>query len=151
MRWTSRRSATGTAPMVLRRCRRLLRDEDEALDACQDVFVRVLEHRGRLDVVVSVEPAVPDRHQRLPESHPRSRARRPTTRDEAPARVDRVREVPGARSEARLFLDWLFGRQPESSRTIAVLHFVDGLTLEEVARQTRTLGVGRAETAAEVA
>ena len=33
-------------------------------------------------------------------------------------------------------LDWLFGRQPESSRTIAVLHFVDGLTLEEVARQT---------------
>jgi RNA polymerase sigma-70 factor (ECF subfamily) len=26
-------------PMVLRRCRQLLRNEDEALDACQDVFV----------------------------------------------------------------------------------------------------------------
>ena len=35
-----------------------------------------------------------------------------------------------------MLLDWLFGRQPESSRTIAVLHYVDGLTLEEVARQT---------------
>ena len=35
--------------MVLRRCRRLLRDEDDALDACQDVFVRVLERRERLD------------------------------------------------------------------------------------------------------
>ena len=35
--------------MVLRRCRRLLRDEDEALDACQDVFVRLLVHRTRLD------------------------------------------------------------------------------------------------------
>ncbi len=35
-------------PMVLRRCRRLLRDEDLALDAMQDVFVRVLQRRGRL-------------------------------------------------------------------------------------------------------
>src|SRR5512140_2099465 len=35
-------------PMVLRRCRQLLRDDDEALDACQDVFVRLLEHRGGL-------------------------------------------------------------------------------------------------------
>ena len=36
-------------PMVLRRCRQLLRDEDEALDACQDVFVRLLQQRTRLD------------------------------------------------------------------------------------------------------
>ena len=35
--------------MVLRRCRRLLRDEDEALDACQDVFVRLLGAPERLD------------------------------------------------------------------------------------------------------
>ncbi len=35
--------------MVLRRCRRLLRNEEEALDACQDVFVRVIERRVRLD------------------------------------------------------------------------------------------------------
>src|SRR5438067_1984399 len=36
-------------PMVLRRCRQLLRDEQEALDGCQDVFVRVIEHRRHLD------------------------------------------------------------------------------------------------------
>src|SRR5262245_63335006 len=35
-------------PMVLRRCRQLLRDEEEALDACQDVFLRVLERQARL-------------------------------------------------------------------------------------------------------
>ncbi len=35
-------------PMVLRRCRRLLRDEDRAMDAMQDVFVRVLQRRDRL-------------------------------------------------------------------------------------------------------
>ncbi len=36
-------------PMVLRRCRQLLRDDEEAMDACQDVFVRLLERRHRLD------------------------------------------------------------------------------------------------------
>jgi RNA polymerase sigma-70 factor (ECF subfamily) len=46
-------------------------------------------------------------------------------------------EAPGGVSDARLLLDWLFGRQPESSRTIAVLHYVDGLTHEEVARRTQ--------------
>ena len=34
--------------MVLRRCRRLLGNEDEALDASQDVFVRLVEQRERL-------------------------------------------------------------------------------------------------------
>jgi RNA polymerase sigma-70 factor (ECF subfamily) len=33
------------APMVLRRCRRLLRDEEEAVDAMQDVFVRMMQRR----------------------------------------------------------------------------------------------------------
>ena len=35
-------------PMVMRRCRQLLRDEDQALDATQDVFVRLIERRDHL-------------------------------------------------------------------------------------------------------
>ena len=35
--------------MVLRRCRSMLGDEDEALDALQDTFVQVLRHRERLE------------------------------------------------------------------------------------------------------
>ncbi len=35
------------------------------------------------------------------------------------------------RTVTRLFLDQLFGEQKESTRTIAVLHYMDGLTLEE--------------------
>jgi len=104
-------------PMVLRRCRRLLGDEDEALDACQDVFLRVIEHRSRLN--------------RL-----RDNRRNPATRDEKVLYEIARAEEPGATSEARLLLARLFGRHPESSRTIAVLHFVDGLTLEEVAVET---------------
>jgi len=129
-------------PMVLRRCRRLLGDEAEAFDACQDVFVRLVEQRSRLDA-------------RYPSSllfrmatnvclnRIRDRGRRPQAATTAPGDDDEDRlyriacaEQPGARSEARMLLDRLFGRHPESTRTMAVLHYVDGLTLEQVARET---------------
>jgi RNA polymerase sigma factor (sigma-70 family) len=121
--------------MVLRRCRRLLRDEQEALDACQDVFVRVIEHRARLDVEypssLLYRMATNVCLNRL-----RDRRRKPVARDEAVLEDIARAEEPGGVSEARLLLARLFGRHPESSRTIAVLHFVDGLTLEEVAGET---------------
>ena len=121
-------------PMVLRRCRQLLRNEDEAMDVCQDVFVRLLEKRDRLD----------DRHPssllytiatNLCLNRIRDGGRRPVDADDA--RLHRIASAgrPGGSSEARLLLDRLFGRHPESSRTIAVLHYLDGLTLEEVAVQ----------------
>jgi RNA polymerase sigma-70 factor (ECF subfamily) len=40
-------------------------------------------------------------------------------------------------TENRDILDQLFKRHPESSRTIAVLHFIDGMTLEEVAAEVK--------------
>jgi RNA polymerase sigma-70 factor, ECF subfamily len=121
-------------PMVLRRCRQLLRDENEALDACQDVFVRVLERRERLDA-------------RYPSSllyriatnvclnRIRDRARRSMPGEERLHAIA-CAESPAGHSDARMLLDWLFDRHPDSSRTIAVLHYVDGLTLEQVAAET---------------
>ena len=122
-------------PMVLRRCRRLLRDEDEALDACQDVFVRVVEHRARLDTrypsSLLYRIATNVCLNRLRDSRRESL----TSDDAMLAEIARAEE-PGAASDARLLLARLFGRHPESSRTMAVLHYVDGLTLEEVAAET---------------
>jgi RNA polymerase sigma-70 factor (ECF subfamily) len=122
-------------PMVLRRCRGLLRDEEEALDACQDVFVRVVEHRARLDArypsSLLYRIATNVCLNRLRDSR-----RQPVTRDEVLVAAIANAEEPGAASEARLLLARLFGRHPESSRTMAVLHYVDGLTLEEVAGET---------------
>jgi RNA polymerase sigma-70 factor (ECF subfamily) len=122
-------------PMVLRRCRRLLVDENEALDACQDVFVRLLQHRERLDAEypssLLYRIATNVCLNRL-----RDRRREPVTREEAVLyEIARAGE-PGAASDARMLLDRLFGRHPESTRTIAVLHYVDGMTLEEVAEET---------------
>src|SRR5262245_20904219 len=122
-------------PMVLRRCRQLLRNDDEALDACQDVFVRVLERQTRL-------------HAQYPSSllyriatnvclnRIRDRRRTPETPDEERLYQIAAAGGAGADSDARLLLDRLFGRHPESSRTIAVLHHIDGLTLDQVAKET---------------
>ena len=125
--------------MVLRRCRRLLSDEDEALDACQDVFVRLIEHRDRL---VGTYPS--SLLYRIATNvclnRIRDRARAPVnplSKDEQLLASIANAGAPAGRSDARLLLDWLFGRHPESSRTIAVLHYVDGLTLDEVAQQTQ--------------
>ena len=122
-------------PMVLRRCRRLLRDEEAALDACQDVFVRLIEHRGRLDArypsSLLYRMATNVCLNRLRDSR-----REPVTRDEAILAEIAHAEEPGGASDARLVLARLFGRHPESSRTMAVLHYVDGLTLVEVAGET---------------
>ncbi len=121
--------------MVLRRCRRLLRDENEALDACQDVFVRLLVHRTRLDGAypssLLFRIATNVCLNRI-----RDRARRPESPGDELLATIASAESSEDLGDARMLLDWLFGRQPESSRTIAVLHYVDGLTLEEVAGQT---------------
>jgi len=122
-------------PMVLRRCRRLLGDEDDALDACQEVFVRLLQHRGRLDARYP-SSLLYRMATNLCLNHIRDRGRRPAVADEDLLMRIASAEEPGGASEARLLLDRLFGRHPESSRTMAVLHFVDGLTLEEVAAET---------------
>ena len=118
--------------LVLRRCRQLLRDHDEALDVCQDVFVQILRRRDVLDI-------------RFPSSliyriatnlclnRIRDRRHWPDlVEDEQLARIARL-DDPTPAIHARSMLGRLFARHRESTRLIATLHFVDGLTLEEVA------------------
>jgi RNA polymerase sigma-70 factor, ECF subfamily len=118
--------------MVLRRCRRLLGNDDDALDACQEVFVRVLERRGRLRGIYP-SSLLYRMATNLCLNHIRDRGRKPAGGEDAMLYEIACAERPGARVEAGLILDHLFRRHPESSRTIAVLHYVDGLTLEQVA------------------
>ena len=49
--------------------------------------------------------------------------------------MDASEEGPESRSLARRWLDKWLGREPASTQVMAVLHFVDGLTLEEVAAE----------------
>jgi RNA polymerase sigma factor (sigma-70 family) len=121
-------------PMVLRRCRQLLAEEQAALDACQDVFVKLLEQRAKL--TDSYPSSLLYRMAtNLCLNRIRDRKRRPETRDERVLHAIAASEDNESRLAVRSLLDRLFGAHQPSSRTIAVFHFVDGMTLEETARE----------------
>ena len=125
--------------LVMRRCYALLRDEGEAQDALQDVFVALLRREQRLNdeapAALLLRVATNICLNRL-----RTRRRRPEDRDQ-----ERLLEIAAledgageGRTVARNLLQKLFRVDDPlaaSTRTIAVMHLVDGLTLEEVARE----------------
>jgi len=122
-------------PMVLRRCRRLLRDEAKAVDAMHDVFVEILRRQDSLEVSspagLLLTTATHVCLNRL-----RSERRRPEdAEDEMLFQIAALGNDGDAeeRSLAGRILARLFTGQPQSTRLIAVLHFVDRLSLEEVA------------------
>jgi RNA polymerase sigma-70 factor (ECF subfamily) len=123
--------------MVLRRCRRLLRDEAKAVDAMHDVFVELLRRKDTLD---ARSPAglllTTATHVCL--NRLRTMRRKPEDReDDMLFQIAAMSDAPNAerRSLAGRILDRLFAGQPESTRLIAVLHYVDRLTFEEVAAE----------------
>lgn len=121
-------------PMVLRRCRFLLRDEEKAVDAMHDVFVQLLDHQGGLR-----ETAPSSLLHRMATNvclnRLRSERRRPQDADEELLlRIASMDDLE-ARTGAAALLDRLFGRELESTRTIAVMHLVDGMTYEQVAAE----------------
>lgn len=128
-------------PMVLRRCRRLVRDEGKAVDAMHDVFVNLLRSQERL---AGEAPAslLMRMATNVCLNQLRGERRRPEDADDAALLAIAAAEEPGARSIARLALRTLLGREPESTRVMAVLHHVDGLTLDEVGREVGLSAVG---------
>ncbi|MCI0569818.1 MAG: sigma-70 family RNA polymerase sigma factor [Myxococcaceae bacterium] len=120
-------------PMVLRRCRFLLRQEEKAVDAMHDVFVQLLRHG---EMTADAPSSLLHRMAtNVCLNRIRDEGRRPADADDALllriAAVENLEE----RTTAAGVLQHLFGREPESSRTIAVLHLVDGMTLEETAAE----------------
>jgi len=120
-------------PMVLRRCRRMLHDEEEAMDAMQDTFVKVLRYRDRLSengpssLLYTIATNVC-----LNRIRSRSRDRStPVGHD-----LERIAgyEEHSERALTGHFLDRLFAEQRPDTRDIAVYHYVDGFTLEETAK-----------------
>ena len=119
-------------PMVLRRCRQMLKDEQLATDAMQDVFVQLLRSQDRLE-----DRGMSSLLYRIATNtclnRIRSQGRRPE--DASSELLGRIAAAGSdePRVEARALLDRLLGREPISTTTIAVLHLHDGMTLQEVA------------------
>ncbi len=118
-------------PMVLRRCRRLLGDEQAAFDATQEVFLQVLAHRGhltgaypsallfRIATNVCLNRLREDRRHEL-RQHPALFAG-----------LVHANAHEAAVSAGSL-LDHLFRNETDETRQIAVMYFVDGMTLKEI-------------------
>ena len=121
-------------PMVLRRCRYLLRNEEKALDAMQDTFVRVIHHKKRLNM-----GAPSSLLYRIATNvclnMLRSERRHPHTNDEKILMSIVDAEEHESSIVNRHLIDKLFAREPQSTKTMAVLHFVDGMTLQQVSNE----------------
>ena len=102
------------------------------MDAAQDVFVQLLQHRRRLNAQYP-SSLLYRMATNLCLNRIRDNGRRPKTPGDEILHQVAAAEEPGARLEASFVLGALFGKHQESSRVIAVLHFVDGLTLQQVA------------------
>jgi RNA polymerase sigma-70 factor, ECF subfamily len=118
--------------MVLRRCRKLLRDDQAARDAMHDVFVQVLSRESAL-----ADQAPSALLFRIATNVCLNRIRSRKRRPEDGELVDEiaVETDPASQSAARTMLARLFRQEPEDTALIAVLHFIDRMTLEETAAE----------------
>jgi RNA polymerase sigma-70 factor (ECF subfamily) len=122
-------------PLVLRRCRKLLRDDARALDAMQDVFVEVLR---RHETLTATAPAA--LFMRVATNVCLNRLRTQRRRKEDPSDavlLEIAAALPDGESQsaARRMLARIFGVGTESTFEIAVMHYVDRMTLDEVAHE----------------
>src|SRR4051812_42450034 len=118
---------------VLRRCLALLGDEADAREVMQDTFVAYWQRYGNVESPGGLL-------YRIATSRCLNRIR--DRRAETAGREDEELLHEIASSDcletallSRDFLERAFGREEESTRVMAVLHFYDGLTLEEVAAE----------------
>ncbi len=122
-------------PMVMRRCRCLLRNEQKALDAMQDTFVRLLRNREKL-----TDAAPSSLLYRIATNVCLNvlRADRGGT-DRDPDDV--LSKIADASDHTETFLhrqmlDRIFRAEKPTTREIAVMRYVDGMSLEEVAAES---------------
>jgi RNA polymerase sigma-70 factor (ECF subfamily) len=121
--------------MVLRRCKKLLGDESSAADIAQEVFIKVWEKRNSLndEYPSSLLWRIATN---MCLNHIRDSKRRGSfvSSNEMLTNIACSEDVEHEAGNRDL-LSRLFRKHPESSRTIAVLHLIDGMTLEEVAKE----------------
>ena len=121
------------APMILRRCRYLLKDEEKALDCMQDVFVSVIERREKMSRVCSSFFYTVATNICLNKIRS-DNVRRSSKLD---GYLNDIPDVKSSNHEKQtddgLFLDFLFYGLNGCTQNLAILHYVEGLTLKETA------------------
>lgn len=122
-------------PMVLRRCRWILKNEERASDAMQDTFVKLIKYKDKLkgqypssllyrmatNVCLNIIRSEKRKNEVIGD-------------DDLLMRIAAIDDIE-AEVETKDVLDRIFKREKESTRTIATLYLIDKMTLEEVAKE----------------
>jgi len=119
-------------PMVLRRCRSILGDEDAAQDAMQDVFVLLLRKKSQLVGQYPSSLLYRMATNRCLNVVRAAKRRRDTPDEDALGRS----QAPGSLEEevdGRDLVARLFDGERESTRRMVTLHHRDGMTLRDTA------------------
>ena len=121
-------------PMVYRRCKVLLKDEEEATDLMHDVFVELIrrydlesiEHPSSLLYTIATTRSL---------NKLRLRKRKPEhSLDETLLSIAHLDDEIVDRIDQGNLIERIFSKEAPSTRLIATLHFVDRMTLDEVAQ-----------------
>lgn len=135
-------------PVVLRRARAILGDEEMARDVLQEVFVKVVEQKGRFRGEASPMTWIYRITTNLCLNRLRDGRRRAAILEERAKEMDPEVGAVGAgtggttpsTAEARLTLEAILQRVPEELWAIAVYYHVDHMTHAEIAQ---IMGVSR--------
>ncbi len=114
----------------------MLRNEEKALDASQEVFVKLLRHRSKLRgeypssllYTIATNTCL---------NIIRGEKRRPAETG-SEAVLDRIASYDDSHERLAVadFLDFVFRGEKPSTRAMAVMHYVDGMTLEQTAQES---------------
>ena len=122
-------------PMVMRRCRFLLRNEQKAMDAMQDTFVRVLRYQKRLTATAPSSLLY-----RIATNVCLNilRSEKKTSTAAGDEMLDDIASAEDLEESfiRRAVIDRIFRSEKPTTRAIAVMRYVDGLSLEEVAAES---------------
>ncbi|MDR1950384.1 MAG: sigma-70 family RNA polymerase sigma factor [Spirochaetaceae bacterium] len=118
-------------PMILRRCRQMLGNEDDALDALQDVFVKLINAKANLhgqfpsSLLYTMATNTCLNRIRWKKRH-RESSRDPEEFD--PPSKDRELD----QAEARIIMEGILETESGLTRGICFMYHIDGMTLKEI-------------------
>lgn len=122
---------TKYGPMVLRRCRSILRDEDAAYDAMQEVFIKLITHK---DSIKGQYPSSLLYRIATNTCLNIIRSGRTTAFSPDDAVIANIAHHDDANERMILgdYIDFVFKNEDHSTRDMAYMHYVENLTYEEV-------------------
>lgn len=123
------------SPLILRKCRFFLKDEEKAQDAMQDVFLRIIENQRNIKKLCASLFYVTTTRVCLNKIRSEKLRINFDLSSVEQTIIDEFSLNENETIEVQLILEAIFEKRDFKDKLIATLHFIDGLTLEETAKE----------------